>query len=384
MSTLRFSALDTWFFREARPFDAIGGSELASIFPPPPRTLMGAVRTAIGDALGADWPAFGMDPDNYRLPDDRRLRDLIGFGDDYSLLKLQGPWLTDREQRLYPMPLCVLERSTGQATTRIRLRIGKGANTPLGRVRLPELPPGNAGAKTLERVWLTAAGLTAMLDGGVPHDDEIRRASDLFVEEARLGIARDNKRRVAGEGLLYQTRHLRPKSDLAVEADVALPDHAAVTGRLVRFGGEGRLAHLDVRESRALPQQPKPSANTLGLVLVLLTPARLGDGDNGWLPRGFEPEEQQGVLVWKGQIAQVPLTLHAAVFGKVHREGGWDLAKRKPRDVVSLIPAGSCYYVTADGDLAAAAKDLHGESIGAEPHLGRGLIACGLWNMNEF
>ena len=56
--TLRLTAFDTLFFRESRPFDAIGGSELASVFPPPPRTVLGAVRSAIGDALGADWKQF--------------------------------------------------------------------------------------------------------------------------------------------------------------------------------------------------------------------------------------------------------------------------------------------------------------------------------------
>ena len=55
--------LDTWFFREARPHGSVGNSELGSQFPPPVRTLLGALRTAIGDAwfarhvaTGAAWP----------------------------------------------------------------------------------------------------------------------------------------------------------------------------------------------------------------------------------------------------------------------------------------------------------------------------------------
>ncbi|WP_308874022.1 hypothetical protein [Thiothrix subterranea] len=29
----RFKALDTWFFRESRPMESVGGSELLSAFP---------------------------------------------------------------------------------------------------------------------------------------------------------------------------------------------------------------------------------------------------------------------------------------------------------------------------------------------------------------
>lgn len=58
VTTLRFTALDTLFFRESRPYETIGGSELGSVFPPPPRTVAGAIRTAIGESLDADWKAF--------------------------------------------------------------------------------------------------------------------------------------------------------------------------------------------------------------------------------------------------------------------------------------------------------------------------------------
>src|SRR3990167_7397932 len=138
-STLSFQALDTLFFRESRPFEAIGGSELSSLFPPPPRTLMGAVRTAIGDALGADWNLFGDAKENYTLPDGRKLYDLIGYGDKLGGLSLHGIWLTLNGERLYPAPLFLLQHGEEYK----RLKIGeakKGASNNLGNTRLPELP----------------------------------------------------------------------------------------------------------------------------------------------------------------------------------------------------------------------------------------------------
>ena len=384
-SILRFSALDTWFFRESRPMETIGGSELASVFPPPPRTLMGSVRTAIGDALKADWPAFGEKPDDYRLPDGRRLKDLIGFGDDCGPLSLNGPWLVSGGQRLYPVPFCLFEKCEGTAKTMVRLRIGPARQTSLGKVRLPELPPRNAGAKTMERTWISGGGLACILSGGLPASDTIHRFSDLFTEEARLGIARDNAQRVTGEGLLYQTRHLRPRRpDLAVEAEIPVPDGVSISDRLVRLGGEGRLAHIELRPAdSSLPPAPKFHPNAHGLILILLTSARLGRGPDGWLPFDFREQEKNGLSVWKGRVAGVDLTLHAAVIGKARREGGWNMAEKKPRSVFSLIPAGSCYYVTTEQDRAEAIHKLHGTRIGREQELGRGLIACGIWNNNE-
>ena len=54
----RFDPLDTWFFREARGFETSGHNELSSLFPPPARTVAGALRTLIGEQQGADWARF--------------------------------------------------------------------------------------------------------------------------------------------------------------------------------------------------------------------------------------------------------------------------------------------------------------------------------------
>ena len=80
-----FEPLDTWFFREARPHGSVGNSELGSQFPPPVRTLLGALRTAIGDAWfarhGGDWRG---------LADDSALQAHIGLGDDLGPLRAVG------------------------------------------------------------------------------------------------------------------------------------------------------------------------------------------------------------------------------------------------------------------------------------------------------
>lgn len=87
--TCHFEALDTWFFRESRPQGSIGASELGSVFPPPVNTLLGAVRTAIGDAFhqqhGTDWRQFA---------ELNALQAIIGFADNLGPLRCEGPFLS--------------------------------------------------------------------------------------------------------------------------------------------------------------------------------------------------------------------------------------------------------------------------------------------------
>ena len=82
--------LDTWFFRESRPHGSVGASELGSVFPPPVRTLAGALRTCIGDAwfanTGSNWQEFARDAHH-------PLRAIIGFGNDLGALRITGALL---------------------------------------------------------------------------------------------------------------------------------------------------------------------------------------------------------------------------------------------------------------------------------------------------
>ncbi len=119
-------------------------------------------------------------------------------------------------------------------------------------VRLPKLPDGDEpkGSKPLENTWLTEAGLEAVLAGENPSLEKSTKekpdiktqvyfADDLFEKESRLGIARDNATRSVQKGLLYQTQHIRPNTDLSIELDVeGLPDDMP-TQAMIRLGGEG-------------------------------------------------------------------------------------------------------------------------------------------------
>ena len=384
--TLRFEPVDTWFFRESRPFNAVGASEVSSVFPPPIRTLVGALRTRIGNRHGCDWSAFATDTDH-------PVRALIGGPEDLGPLLFEGPWLERGNEVLYPVPHFLIGK--GKALTRQFGRLGVDAATltDLGNVRLPRMPTNlGAGYTALGETWLTANGMSCVLTGGVPGPTAFHEAADLYATEPRLGIARDNRTRTAADQMLYQTRHIRPARDMAVcvNAKGIKFGEIPVTPEVMRLGGEGRCAWLSAEKHKDILSLicPRPDRRTRGLILTLLTAADL---DGEWLPPGFSVEPGK-VLSWRGEIGsenhKVSLCIHAAVIGRVIREGGWNSAAGKngqPREVRSLIPPGSAWYCTIEGnDFERAITTLHGARIGRETEFGRGWLAVGLWQQTEF
>lgn len=403
-TTWRMSALDTLFFRDARPHGATGAAVLGSLFPPSVRTVAGLVRFLIGTSLDADWHRFGATSDGepYWLEGNGGTRvdllALIGRHDDYGALRFSGPFLAIEIatgwKRLFPAPRTLLV--DGEKRPSGVLQIGAPVDCDLGRLRLPR---GAAGQRSAERLWLDAEGYSQVLDGSLP--ERYYRGDELYDEEPRLGIGRTLAQRTATPGLLYQTRHVRPRlrgrptaggepfARLAVEVGIDAGGRRLPTPvPLARLGGEGRLVEVERAEDAGragrTPEPPPPRDDAMGLSLNLLTPADL---DGRFMPPGFEPRTEDGVSTWHGTLRGVPLTIHSAAIGNAMREGGWDLAARKPRAVRSLMPAGSAWYATATDDhgrrlrgtaLEAVVRTLHGTQLTDDP-LGCGQIAAGLF-----
>ena len=376
---ITLTAYDTWFFRESRPHDAVGASELSSLFPPPIRTLAGALRTLIGDQLEINWQTLqsATQPDFNFVSE---LGDAQGLGE----LSLNGPWINVDGQRLYPAPLYLMQK--GEEI--LRLAPGSIVRCDLGAVRLPALPKGSQGFKALEQRWITVEGMRRCLEGHVP-TDKIYTSDDLFSHEARLGIARDNATRSVEEGKLYQTQHLRLKEKVSIGLLVknlssVTKDSLSAPNTLLRLGGEGRMAALETQQqAQVIPfANQKGKAKIKSFVLHFLTPA---DFEGQMFPESFEKTTFEGATVWQGVINAIGVRIVSAVVGKVHREGGWDMQKHQPSPVKSYIPAGSAWFCqTLDAELTwdILKTQLHGQCIGVDSAYGRGQILLGSWQDN--
>ncbi len=388
---LVFTPVDTLFFRESRPMETPGSSELGSIFPPPMRTVAGAIRTLIGENMGVDWKQF-------RKGKQPKVEEVIGLGNDYKKLCFQGPWLSYKDKTLFPAPLNLIAKRQDEAE-RIDERkkilsissmfIGESCKCDLGEnVSLACVPEDMVGCKNLANHWLTAEGLQKILtckEDTIEPEKEIFSKSDLLLEENRLGIAIDSKSKIVKDSMLYQTRHIRLKE--AVSFFVQLSGYEKnIEPDMIKLGGEGRLVSVTQESSNNyFPAPPSPDKNKShlrGIIIYLLTPMLL-DNNSEFLP-GFSKQEEVKQTFWQGEINGVSLRLISSVIGKVQREGGWDMAKHKPQTLKSLIPAGSVFYCEVeDGDIKNAIDKLHNKQIGTEKHLGRGHIAIGLWQKNN-
>ncbi len=211
--TWLFNALDTLFFRESRPMDSLGNAELGSLFPPSARTLIGAIRAALGIINDIDWRAYREQKQQHLLAA------LIGYGDDLAALRFSGVWLYKNGERLYPAPRNLMQKQDkkeqdkkNRLETVFFLQIANDdelTHCDLGKIRLPRFNKDQAGSRALDNTWLTASAFEAVLAGECPDPKHWITGSDLWVEEPRVGIARDNKTRSVEQGKLYQTKHIR-------------------------------------------------------------------------------------------------------------------------------------------------------------------------------
>ncbi|PJK08739.1 hypothetical protein CO610_04850 [Lysobacteraceae bacterium NML95-0200] len=348
MLVCNFTPFDTWFFRESRPHGSIGSNELGSVFPPPVRTLAGALRTLIGDTWhqrnGSDWRSF-----NEQSP----LAQIIGFGDDLGSLRLQGPFIALDEKRLYPAPANLMCKQQGDTKHYFLLELGAPMQCDLGRVRLPQFPSKVdgleelAGSAPVENAWLTHAGMQAVLNGNAPEPGDVIESNQLFQQEPRLGIGRDNSSHFVKDGLLYQTRHLRLQPGVSVQLYLhGLQDASLLPERsVIRLGGEGRQAALQVsRQNQMELPQAKVTSKSCA-VLYALTPMPCADGLPAGIPQGFQAVKHNEADVWEGRLNGQSLRILAVACPRVLREGGWDLASHKARPVQSLLAPGSVLYV---------------------------------------
>ncbi|MEK8021453.1 MAG: type III-B CRISPR module-associated protein Cmr3 [Candidatus Parabeggiatoa sp.] len=377
-----FEPFDTWFFRESRPLDTISGSELSSLFPPPARTVLGAIRSLIGENLNVNWHQY---PDKYT----DIVREIGGPRDnDFGQLTLKGPFLIYQEKRLYPVPLSLMQKKNGAFCF---LQIGQPVHCDLGKqVRLPKLLKADRGAKPLNQAWLTEDGLRKVLNSQRPEQSEVIHHSQLFHSESRLGIVRDRKYRATQKGLLYQAQHLRFEEDIKIGVKVSGISEGLhpTTQQCTRFGAEGRLATVEITDKVLSPPNILPENPGQNLLLMLLTPADLGcQNENGLPTAEFNQVERdingKRATVWEINLNGIELTVISAVLGKAIREGGWNLRLHAPRPLKSLVPAGSVWFCKVKDNLSQAIEKLNGYQIGKETALGRGELIAGIWTEQE-
>jgi CRISPR-associated protein Cmr3 len=379
MTTLVLRPLDTLFFRDGRPYnqDDPGQAEAASVFPPHPPTVVGAVRAALARAMG--WPG--------RTWDKTKLGDGVDWrkGDGaLGPLRFTGPYVLRNDEPLFPAPLSLVRAKNRNGGDILEvLSPGDLLACDLGETRLPAAPKNAEGWKTLEGKWLTLAGMEQALAGKAP--SQIVDADAIYGAEPRVGVQRDASTRTTkrfeaegGEparGALYAAAHVRPAKDVALAVEVdGLPDLSAA-GALAPLGGEGRSVWIEQRDQKIkLPKAPelKPGKDgVLRYTVTLITPADLGEPGEDW-PR-------PGDRLFGSAGEPLPGTIVSACLGRAIAIGGWDTGARGPLPLRPLVRAGGVFFLEAKGDEAQAVASWRVGAVGRAAGWGFGRMLIGRW-----
>ncbi len=368
--TYALTPVDTWFFRDGRPYNQ-GESNLAdikSLFPPFALTVVGAIRASFARGLGwsgkGDWP--------------KRIKTKLGDGQNLAPLRFKGPYLIkkqgDKSEGLFPAPLHMFgkpsETKEGQWEQITLLQPGNEIDCDIGdKVRLPASKDA-IGLKSLFGCYLTCNDLNTVLAGGDLSKVKPINGKDLYDYESVVGIERNAETRTVVEGALYSISRIRLKSGvcLAIEVD-GIEDGLNLQSSLP-FGGEGKMAYVDrLAESIKVPQPPKmaPSDNKIQFTVTHLTPAYFG---GSWPGPG-------------GQLPDIPdVRVVSACIERPVKIGGWDTINKEPLPLKPFLPGGSIWFCEVESDSAKTINSLNGRHIGKYCEYGFGEVAIGLWNDN--
>lgn len=365
MKTYALTPQDAWFFRDGRPYNLGEANQAAvpSAFPPPARTLTGALRAALARVNG--WSGRG----RWKT----ELNQALGSGpDELGELQFMGPFLIKDKAALWPLPRHLLGRVQERWQPVAFLSPDEGAApypTDKGDVRLPRvcLRPGETGngLKLAEGAWLSVSALKDVLEGKLPKANDIYEPKQLWASEFRVGLHRDKTTLTTGEGALYSPSYIRLRRQVALGVSLARYPNGiqAQVPALFPLGGESRLAQCEPWGGDPLPAAlsvdsfRQDKEGNIRFTVILLTP---------------------------GSFRELPLPkaeVVSACLGKPQLIGGWNSLEHKPLALRPFLPAGSVWFCKAAAADFPAILDRHGTWLGEDPvkaH-GFGQIVIGHW-----
>jgi CRISPR-associated protein Cmr3 len=363
---------DVWLFRDGRPFAAGDQARAASIFPPTPRTMQGALRSARLAQSGEPFHFSGWS---------QSLKSEIGTPNDFGGLNLRGPILAKRKghsrevRRYFPLPANVTRLNNRwhilapQAATDIE------TNWPIDDPLLLLLPPADSEPEKFEVGWLCEHALRSYLCGDVC-GVHMHTGTDLFTREPRMGVQIDSYPKRPTEGNLYQVEFIRLQSGVGLLMEVT--GLALTHEGLLQLGGEMRAAKYEtVATTIDLAPAGRLSVDTprLRFKLYFATPAIFA---KGWLPNAIDEPGLEGN--WNG----IAVRLVSAALGKTQVIGGRDISQRDAQHPLRRVaPAGSVYFFEVT-DASTQATDIFNAFDGRcvsdlDAQIGFGLCYVGGW-----
>lgn len=375
MRALLLRPVDTFFFRDHKPFSMGEVAKATGWFPPRPGTVYGALRSAYIHRH-SDFRTFydGKNPEIKRW---------MGTPWKHGDFSIRAVWLYDAQGAVLPLPLDyqVVKTEKGEKALPLILRQeNEKENWASDGTEWRLYASGNEKSASPADAYL---GENEWREKAAFHRDisSIARTDRWLQREPKIGIARDNLTMRAREGMLYQLPMHRFKEEqgksttgLLVLCDQA-PSFDDV--RYVLLGGEGRPWHLTTLQRDRLLYSKEEEEKLIQQIreremarIILLTPAIW---ERGTRPKYYDEATQEL------HLDNLRVKLLTAAVGRPLVIGGWDMKKNRPKRRKFAVPAGSVLIVKVKKEQAEQlVRTIHSIKLTDDlAHEGYGCAVCG-------
>lgn len=365
MTSYRIDPLDRLFFRQNTAFDMDMSSNVKTIFPPYPSTIVGMARTLMAVAAGWDGNEWG-----------QKQKDLVGSADDLNGMKFRGPYLhlnanvnimDERGENsdepisvnsiLFPVPRNLIKHADGsyeilQPVGKYRTNLNN--NTPM---QLPA-PADHKAQYKVASGYITIGDMKKLLEG----ETNVTVIPSPWSTEIQVGNHLDPKTKsTKKENSLFSREMVRPNEGLTLLYEVENEAKELDKQFIGYLGGETRMVNVQKTEDITFPEI-RPDDYTR-FTITLITPGLLGNNTS------------EVIDTLEKTFGTSPIT--ACVPNPV-RIGGWDYAKRQPKTLRPyLIPGTVFYFDTSLDRVEVNPRGIY--HIGDRTDFGFGQYLIGKW-----
>mgnify|MGYP006271436477 CR=1 FL=1 len=353
---LIIEAIDTLFFRDAKPFNSTESSFAQTFVEPYPSTLYGALRSKIVGEEVDDYNKF-------RAGELGKITEVVGTPEQPGSLAIDffALWDGDLKEPLVTIPNDIVsfkdETKAEIFSLQLRevpewLKMNYDCNFILAN-------PKQGKVEGIKNGYLTYSELENYLNG-----EEIDKTEFKVNKEYRTGIKIDQNTGTAQESYLYSKEMLRFADEDGFYLEVSGAQGLFPNSGLLKLGGENKVAKYaepqQKKEKIKLTAATKEEIKTSKKFKVCLTTPSIFE--QGWLPAWIDKDTLSGQI----PNSDLEVKLLTAAVGKHSMNSGWDVANRCPKPGYRTVPAGSVYYFEVQ-DEKFAVEDLidalHGRTI---------------------
>ncbi len=373
MSEFTIKPLDTFFFRDGKPFD-MGENTFAS-------TLVSLIPSNFYGAIASAYIAQNGGTD---ILNDRKTFEVIKDVKTgrYGSFVIKGVFFKKGDKLLFPTPLDIYKKDEELAYAKIM-------NTENGKF----ITSLKMGMKVLLLRGKSKFDINPFIDqqdfknyllGDLPGDSEsLISYRNIFEIEPKIGIKKDRNSFAAEEGMLYRVNYLRAQKDVSIS--VFSTGIKLYNEGFLKIGGKDKTAYYSYKNDnlciKDVSLDKSMFVNGIGkenyFKLYLATPAIF---DNGWLIDGFE--EKSGKFVYEKDSFSISII--AAAIDKSKVIGGWDMVKKAPKAGFKIVPEGSVYFLKLEkGSPQSVFDEFNCKNIGRLKEEGFGLSLLGIYKEGE-